>query len=387
MEPTMATRAEEAELLALARDPSEGGAETSEATVAPTVLGTDPSHSILWGQVRQARPQMWMDQEQLLRPDGHFGPADSGIERAMWSVFEVLGIHRGDRRRVWIGDLAAAILRAVGPHDPPMFEAPPGYDEQRWRIRTSVGELTVHIESRPYWGFGLFAHSFLNRIGLIGPLDQRSRLAFEVCAILGRRPWEPTMHRTWVRHTGADLDAHRTAWQALLDHAEEGFDSRIEQITQRHAALQRLLDDDDGPSGWDREAASEALVRAVDDLESARQALRDRASHGVERALGRIEGELNLADPATQVTPDALREPELTSTDISVQVEALDTTILDLGMLPAEPRRSVPAEMTTSSSVSEDTSADHLLENGVDETWDPEAHIPFVDLTAPVEEA
>ena len=46
------------------------------------------------------------------------------------------------------------------------------------------------IESRAYWGFGLFSSCFLNSIHMVGPLNRRARLVFDLCASLGRNPWE-----------------------------------------------------------------------------------------------------------------------------------------------------------------------------------------------------
>ena len=47
----------------------------------------------------------------------------------------------------------------------------PGYDEQRWKLESRSGQLSVSITSDSYWGMGLFARCFFNKIEIIGPLS------------------------------------------------------------------------------------------------------------------------------------------------------------------------------------------------------------------------
>ena len=132
-------------------------------------VGSDASRTILYAQVNDGQPRMAIDEDGYLRPEG-------------WE---------GSGGKVFLGDVAQAALRALGPHDPPRFVELPGFDEQRWSLGSHANELTMSISSRPYWGFGLFTGCFLNRIELSGPLGQRARCVHDLVASLGSNPWEP----------------------------------------------------------------------------------------------------------------------------------------------------------------------------------------------------
>ena len=109
----------------------------------------------LWAQVRTGTPQMKVDNEGMLRPNG-------------WPEGGSL---------VFLGDVTQAILSSLGPHSPPEFIERPGFDEQRWTISVQSNELKILIRSESYWGFGLFARCYLNKIEIIGlNLNERNKI-------------------------------------------------------------------------------------------------------------------------------------------------------------------------------------------------------------------
>ena len=62
---------------------------------------SDPLKSVLFAQVMQGDPRMKIDGEGYLRPES-------------WP---------GNGSQVFLGDVAKAILRSLGPHDPPTFSS------------------------------------------------------------------------------------------------------------------------------------------------------------------------------------------------------------------------------------------------------------------------
>ena len=72
------------------------------------------------------------------------------------------------KRKIILGDVAQAFLRAFGPSDPPKLVGDLGFDEQKWEITAFAFETELSIISRPYWGFGVFTKCFLNEIRLTG---------------------------------------------------------------------------------------------------------------------------------------------------------------------------------------------------------------------------
>ena len=70
----------------------------------------------------------------------------------------------GAEGSLFLGDVGDSLLRCFGVHEPPRVVEIPGFDQQRWKIVVSDVEMRVTIESRSYWGFGLFASCFLNSI-------------------------------------------------------------------------------------------------------------------------------------------------------------------------------------------------------------------------------
>tara|TARA_Y100001936_G_scaffold102023_2_gene100392 strand:+ start:231 stop:1025 length:795 start_codon:yes stop_codon:yes gene_type:complete len=228
---------------------------------------SDPLRSVLFAQVMQGDPRMKIDGEGYLRP----------------------GSWPGNGSQVFLGDVAKAILRSLGPHDPPTFSSQPGYDEQRWKLESRSGQLSVSITSDSYWGMGLFARCFFNKIEIIGPLSLRARCIHDVVASLGRNPWEPYRLRRFERVTRTSSEENRRNWMELVQWASEDMRSNILELQERADSLSNTGGDE------------EAIEKAIMDLQKARKALEDRNAPAVERALGRANSALIEADPSTEV--------------------------------------------------------------------------------------
>ena len=225
--------------------------DEAESLVGATI-GLDPNKTILWAQVREGQPQMSIDIEGRLRPAGIKGNST-----------------------VYLGDVARAALRSLGPADPPFFESKPGYDEQRWRFSTSSGDVSMVVLSDSYWGFGLVARCFVNQIEITGPLALRARIVHDIASTLGRNPWEPSWSSRFEKRTSATLAEHRIAWEGLIHHARDEMNEEITLLSEKVAAL-RGSDD-----------IALILDEAEQNLDEARAALADHNAPAVERALAR----------------------------------------------------------------------------------------------------
>ena len=235
-------------------------------SVVDATIGLDPNKTILWAQVREGQPQMSIDIEGRLRPAGIKGNST-----------------------VYLGDVARAALRSLGPADPPFFESKPGYDEQRWRFSTSSGDVSMVVLSDSYWGFGLVARCFVNQIEITGPLALRARIVHDIAATLGRNPWEPSWTSRFEKKTRATISEHRSAWEGLIHYARDEMNEEITNLSEKVSALR---------GGEDIELI---LNQAEQNLDEARAALADLNAPAVERALARANQALVEADPTTEV--------------------------------------------------------------------------------------
>lgn len=239
--------------------------DEAESLVGATI-GLDPNKTVLWAQVREGQPQMSIDIEGRLRPAGIKGNST-----------------------VYLGDVARAALRSLGPADPPFFESKPGYDEQRWRFSTSSGDVSMVVLSDSYWGFGLVARCFVNQIEITGPLALRARIVHDIAATLGRNPWEPSWTSRFEKKTRATISEHRSAWEGLIHYARDEMNEEITNLSEKVSALR---------GGEDIELI---LNQAEQNLDEARAALADLNAPAVERALARANQALVEADPTTEV--------------------------------------------------------------------------------------
>ena len=255
-------------------------------------VGSDASRTVLYAQVRDGQPRMAIDEDGYLRPEG-------------WP---------GSGGKVYLGDVAQAALRALGPHDPPRFVEQPGFDEQIWSLSSRANELQMTISSSSYWGFGLLPKCFLNRIEITGPLGLRARCVHDLAASLGRNPWEPNRLRQFEKVTGCEAARHRSAWKDLITRASEDMGEEIDRLEDSLRKLRGL------------DAAVSGILDAADmAISEARAALADRNAPAVERALGRATSALIEADPGTEVRSSetsAQRASPRTNTGNQDEVEA-----------------------------------------------------------------
>jgi len=222
----------------------------------------------LWAQVRTGTPQMKVDNEGLLRPNA-------------WPEGGSL---------VYLGDVAQAVLSSLGPHSPPEFIERPGFDEQRWTISVQSNELKLLIRSESYWGFGLFARCYLNKLEIIGSRNDAARIAFDTIASLGRDPWVTSFPFAFRRKTELSIDEHKVNWTDLIDAGKFELSENIELIADQYRKLIGKVD----------EIGKDHLTVVDENITMARQALHDRNAPAVSRALSRAEKFLILANPKTR---------------------------------------------------------------------------------------
>ncbi len=227
-------------------------------------VGVHPQRSVLYAQVTSSDPRMAFDEEGVMH---QFGT-------------------RGSFGKVYLGDAARAALRSLGSHDPPVFTRMPRVDEQNWELSCETEEVKMTISSSHYWGFGLFARCFLNRIVIEGSLPNRARFAMDIVSSLGRNPWEPFRVKAFERATSGLMEDHTSSWNGLISLARESMSDDIARL-QDSAHRMRGVD----------EAGDAHLDSADEALERAREALADKNAPAVERALSRASSAIVRADP------------------------------------------------------------------------------------------
>ena len=247
----------------------------------------DATKSVLVAQVRRAEASHKIDTvDNLLRGKHFTGP--SGI--------------------VYLGDLAGALLAQLPHPETPVFSESPGFNEQRWTLETTSGDLSVNIVSRPYWAWGLLSSGYLNVITLEGPLEERARLVLDTISALGQPPWE-FAHQTsvsrWMRREASEINlkTNEQNWQNLYQAAREALLEAIENMKQK--ADGKLSTMTDSQQAW--------MAAVEDDLYMARQALAEDNAPGVERALARLEATLIRMNGAPQ--EGHVQAPEVVMSD------------------------------------------------------------------------
>ena len=233
----------------------------------------DPDSSVLFAQVGSAEASHTMDTEHLLLRGKHFtGPSNV----------------------VYLGDVATALMAQLSHPDTPQFLEPAGFNEQRWTIETTSGDLKVRIDSKAYWAFGLFTSGYVNVITLEGPLHLRARLIFDTVSSLGHHPWEfshwRSLDRFMKKHAkDSTSKTNEELWKNLATTARQALSEQIATMAERAEEILRL-----GEANEEFEAWEHAIN---DDIHMAKQALAEDNGPGVERALARIEASLIQLDP------------------------------------------------------------------------------------------
>ena len=277
----------------------------------------DSMENQLFAQVLSGNPEMKIDGDRRLR-HANFPGAEGSL---------------------YLGDVGDALLRCFGAHEPPRVIETPGFDQQQWVIVVSDTELSVTIESQSYWGFGLFSSCFLNSIKMVGPLQRRARLTFDLCAALGRNPWEAKWKGRFSKTTGISAYEEKAGWEALIERGHADLVDSIDAVRSKAQALESELPTlaDDAPDEWDGDLALEEIGAAIAECDVASDALHDRSATGVERALSRAEAHIIEADPRTEVAAqhkggDVLEEMAAIEAD---DIDISDT-VLELEELPEE---------------------------------------------------
>ena len=245
----------------------------------------------------------------------------------------------GAEGSLYLGDVGDALLRCFGVHEPPRVTEIPGFDQQIWRIVISDVELKVTIESRAYWGFGLFSSCFLNSIHMVGPLNRRARLVFDLCASLGRNPWEAKWTGRFAKATNVPQVDEKAEWEALIERGHTDLVDLIDAVRSKAQTLEKELPKlaELAPEGWEGDLALKEISAALAECDVASDALHDRSAAGVERALSRAESHLIEADPRTEVAAqhsggDVLEEMA------AIEADDLDLsdTVLEFAELPKD---------------------------------------------------
>jgi hypothetical protein len=218
---------------------------------------------------------------------------------------------------VYLGNVANTIISLLEHPETPTFTTPPSYNEQKWALETTSGQLKISIRSVSYWGLGLFNSSYLNIIKLEGPMNLRSRLIYDLVSSLPDKPWEfkhLSSAKRWMRKEFADIDekVNQNNWQELVKYSNNRFIEVLELMKQTKEKVSKKVNLTDSNQYWNCERAKVSIASADFDLDLARGALADGNAPAIERAIARIEASLIEADPETGVHDSPIETNDLT---------------------------------------------------------------------------
>ena len=266
----------------------------------------DASVSVLVAQVRQADASHKIDTAHQLLRGRHFN---------------------GPSNVVYLGDVAKALLSQLPHPETPEFTESPRYNEQRWMLQTTSGDLKVSIISRPYWAWGLFTTGYLNIIRLEGPVASRARLVLDLTSSLGQSPWEIAHQgsaRRWLHrhHHDISLKENERRWRNLFEAGRQALKEAIETMKLRCTAVLEQRGEYIDHDTW------QGLLN--EDLHMAHRALAEDNAPGVERALARLEA--SLIQLSGDGDGDIVMAPETLVSDGTdvMDVSALSASVLDL---------------------------------------------------------
>lgn len=273
--------------------------------------------SILVCQVRSAKSEHKMDETNFLLRTKNF-PSPSKV--------------------VYLGNVTSTLISLLENPETPIFTVPPSYNEQKWTLETTSGQLKVTISSDSYWGFGLFNSGYLNIITLEGPIHLRSRVVYDLTSTLPYKPWEfkhlSSAHK-WIKRNFPELDEKKNqhTWSELIDYSNQRFNEVIQVMKSALEKVSRKVKLTDSNEFWNKEKARVSLAAVEFDLELARGALADNNAPAVERAIARIEASLIEADPETGVHDneynDDLQKDSIVISEITIEEKASVTKDLD----------------------------------------------------------
>jgi len=208
----------------------------------------------------------------------------------------------GDRKIVYLGDVASSLLNQMESPETPEFLELPGYNEQKWKLKTTSGPLEITILSDSYWGFGLFNSGYLNIIEMNGPRHIISRLIFDLAASSAGHPWQfkhmnsATKYlRKKIMHI--NLKTNEANWKELISECKENYNETIHMMSGAIEKIETKVNSAGEINGWSKDKAKVSIASAKFDLNIAIEALADSNVPSVERAIARIEANLIEADP------------------------------------------------------------------------------------------
>ena len=241
--------------------------------------------SILVCQVRSAKAEHKMDETNFLLRTKHF-PSPSKI--------------------VYLGNVTSTLISLLENPETPTFTVAPSYNEQKWSLETTSGQMKIKITSDSYWGLGLFNSGYLNTVTLEGPIHLRSRIVYDLSYSLPYKPWEfkhLNSARKWIKRKYPDLDEKKNqkSWLELIDYSNQRFKEIIQVMKDATEKVSQKIKINQSTEYWDKEKASVSLAAAEFDLDLAKGALADNNAPAIERAIARIEASLIEADPETGV--------------------------------------------------------------------------------------
>ena len=208
----------------------------------------------------------------------------------------------GDTNVVYLGNIASAIIASLESPDTPEFLEMPGYNEQKWRLKTVSGPLTVKITSDSYWGFGLLTSGYLNVIQLNGPASVVARLVFDLVASSSWQPWRFKHSRSAKKYLAKSfpeitIESNEKAWSNLINVCKDETNELIVVMEAAINNVEKKIRTIDELEGWSKNKAEVSIASAKYDLNIAREALQDRNIPSVERAIARIEAALIESNP------------------------------------------------------------------------------------------
>ncbi|MBL6732814.1 MAG: hypothetical protein ISP82_07710 [Candidatus Poseidoniaceae archaeon] len=215
----------------------------------------------------------------------------------------------GESRVVYLGNVAGAIIRAMESPETPEFIETPRYNEQKWRLKTTSGAMSVTISSEPYWGFGLFTSGYLNTVEISGPINIIARLIFDLDASLATSPWRFKHTRAANKYLAKNypsisIEGNEKTWQSLIGQCKNDSNEMIHIMTQAVDNIEQKVSMVNDFQGWSKDKALVNIAAARYDLAIAKEALADRNMPSVERALARIEAALIEANPDHAMNDD-----------------------------------------------------------------------------------
>jgi hypothetical protein len=257
----------------------------------------DGESSILHAQVRRASAEDGYDSEMNLRSANH--PAVS--------------------KKIWLGDVCKTLIRVVAGNSTPLVVEAPVFDEQKWKISFSAGDLSIIVESKPYWGFGLMTRCYANTISLKGPLETRAAIILDLAASLSHNPWEISLRWMFSRRICA-VEENEKRWKALINRAKEDLTQKIYLVYDALVKVKGLADVEDSNSD---------IFAAESDIDAAKMALSEDNAPAVMRAIARIEASIIKADPRVDIKTTVLDEAEDVLVEHVIKIDDITEVVVE----------------------------------------------------------